>query len=116
MNKSVITQQEITEFLNNSNLQMLSEDDFNNAMNISNKAIVIKISAKEFYEKVIKNISNIKALFVIIEILNDESIQDVYKNIYDEIGSIVSDDIIMLFDTNTVASISDKTISLIVFY
>jgi len=82
MNKSVITQKEITEFLNNSNLQMLSKDDFDNALNISNKIVSIKISATEFNEKVIEDISQIKAVFVIVEILKYESIQDIFTNIY----------------------------------
>lgn len=116
MNKLVITQKELSEFSNNSNLQMLSKDDFDNALNISNKIISIKISTKEFNKKVIKDISNIKAVFVIIEILKDEPMKEIYTNIYNGIATMVRDDITLLFDINIVSEISNETISLIVFY
>ena len=116
MNKSVIEKKEIDEFLNNSDLQMLSREDFDNALEVSNKIINMKISVTEFNKRVLEDTTNIKALFVIFETLKDESLQDVYVKIFDEISTSVNNDIIMMLDTKIVSSLSDETISLILFY
>lgn len=114
------TQSEMLRVVEGNSLLMLSEDDFLNALKLEGEVRTFRFAPYELespqsLDDNLKNeIIHAKAIFVIIETIEDESIKK-YSHILNYISSIVDDEVTVLLDTKIVDKILYEPITILLF-
>ena len=113
-------QDELLQAIDGNYLLGLGEDDFIEAIKLDGKIIPYQFRLQDieeksdFYIEMKNDIANAKSVFIIIETLENEGIEN-YKDMIKDISSIVDDDSIFLIDSKIVSKISYEPINIMLF-
>ncbi len=119
LNIPCITQEEILEVAGG-DCELGLEDDFIAALKLKGTIIPYKFSREDienkisYYGKMKYDITKAKSIFIIIEMLKEESVES-YKHIIDEISSAVNHEATLLIKTKIVSKASDDSVNVILF-
>ena len=113
-------QDELLQAIDGNYLLGLGEDDFIEAIKLDGKIIPYQFRLQDieeksdFYIEMKNDIANAKSVFIIIETLENEGIEN-YKDMIKDISSIVDEDNTFLIDSKIVSKISYEPINIMLF-
>lgn len=120
LNIPYASQSEILRVIEGDDLLMLSELDFLNALELEGEILSLRFAPHELGshqsldENIKHEIVHAKAIFLIIETLENDSIKE-YNHIYDYIISVIDDDVTVFIDNKIVTNILYEPITILLF-
>ena len=115
MLNQIVSFKEITNIFNEDNLAMIGSQDFDNAFALGEKIEYIQLSLEEYNEDIKDKLLKAQAVFIIVEVLKDELLDEKQKKSFELISNSLLESELLLIDTKIVSQVSDEPLHIISF-